>query len=82
VSWTYDDAPEDAISIEGRWGYSVTPPADVVQATVRLVAWMYRQRDTGVDADRPAVNEQGVMVFPASMPRDVAEMLRPYRRVL
>lgn len=82
VSWTYSTTPEGAISVEGRWGYSVTPPDDIVHACIRLVAFMYRQRDTGADADRVTVNDSGVMSLPAGMPRDVAEILKPYRKVI
>ena len=28
--WTYTDDPEDEIVISGAWGYSETPPADIV----------------------------------------------------
>lgn len=80
--WTYATDPEDAISIVGRWGYSVTPPDVIIQATLRLAAWMYKQRDTGLDSDRPQVTAQGVMSFPAAMPKDVMQMLQPYRRVI
>lgn len=81
-SWTYVSDPEDAISITGRWAYSVSPPADIVQACLRLAAWMYRQRDTGADADATSITAQGVVVQPSAMPRDVMQMLRPYRKVV
>lgn len=81
-SWTYNGDPENAIAIVGRWGYSITPPDDIMQATIRLAAWMYRQRDTGADADMTSITAQGVVVQPSAMPRDVMQMLNPYRKVV
>lgn len=37
---------ENAIAITGRWAHSITPPADVVQACVELVAAMYNGRES------------------------------------
>jgi hypothetical protein len=70
----------DDITVVGRWGYSVTPPDVITHATIRLAAWLYRQRDTGMDADRAMVDAHGFTSYPAAMPRDVYQMLVPYRR--
>jgi len=78
VAWTYDDGPENAISVSGRWAYSVEPPADVVQATVRLAAWFYRQKDVGYEPARPTF--AGV-TYSADLPSDVLTLLTPYRRL-
>lgn len=69
----------NAISITGVWGYSASgsTPNDVVQAAKRLSAFLYRQRDTNSDADRPLIVD-GVTVLPSSLPRDVERMLSPY----
>ncbi len=76
---TWDAATGD-IAVTGRWAYSVTPPADVVHATVRLCAWMYRQKDnTGNDQPMIAGN---VTILPARLPADVLELLSPYVRLL
>ncbi len=77
--WTYTTAPEEAIAVTGRWAYSVTPPADVVQATIRLAAYAYRQRDAQV-FDVTAAPGQGVIVVPRGFPADVRVLLAPYRR--
>lgn len=73
------DADSAAITVTGRWAYSLTPPADVVQATVRLAAWFYRQKDN-VGADSPMLAGD-TMILPSRLPADVAELLQPYRQV-
>jgi hypothetical protein len=78
--WTFDADPENAISIAGRWAYSVTAPSDIVQATVRMAAYLYRQKDTGT-FDVTAIPGAGVIEVPQGMPRDVAKTLEPYRRL-
>ena len=78
AAWTYDAGPENAISVTGRWAYSVEPPADVVQATVRLAAWFYRQKDVGYEPARPTF--AGV-TYTADLPSDVRTLLAPYRRL-
>lgn len=76
--WVYTTDPEDAIQVTGRWAYSVTAPADIVQATLRLAAFLYRQKDTAVDGDRPILTGDGNVLMPSRLPNDVAEILRPY----
>jgi hypothetical protein len=79
--WTYETDPEDAISVTGRWAYSVTPPADIEQACIRLAAWLYRQKDSSADLDRPVVSADGATLMPAQVPADVQAILKLYRRV-
>lgn len=80
TTFTYTDSPDGAISVNGTWGYSATPPADVVLANKRLAAWMYRLKDSGLDGAAPLVSPTGAVVMPPSLPRDVTAMLAPYRR--
>jgi hypothetical protein len=81
IAWTYSGAPENAIVIVGKWAYSTTAPADIVQATRRLAAWLYRQRDNAFDLDRVVITGDTTFV-PARIPADVVEMLKPYRRLV
>jgi len=61
------------IAVTGRFAYSVSAPAPVQQATVRLAAWLYRQKDnTGNDAPIIAGD---VTILPARLPSDVYELL-------
>lgn len=46
VTWDYTDDWEAAITITGRWAYSITPPADVVQACIELASIMYNGRES------------------------------------
>ncbi|MBZ0310601.1 MAG: phage gp6-like head-tail connector protein, partial [Anaerolineae bacterium] len=41
-SWTYVDDPENAIVVNGTWGFSNGTPDDVEQACIRLVVFMYK----------------------------------------
>jgi hypothetical protein len=76
--WTWTTAPENAISITGRWGYTLTAPADITHATIRLVHWLYRQKDTA-GADQPLLAGDGTVVLPAVIPADVRSIVRAYR---
>ena len=80
-AWTYSTDPENAISIAGRWAYSTTAPADIVQACARLAAWYYHQKDNSADLDRPVIAGNAT-VLPARLPSDVLQMLAPYRRLI
>jgi len=79
--WEYQTDPEGALSVAGKWAYSTTAPADITHACIRLTAFLYRQKDTNVDADRPILTDAGVTIMPASLPNDVRQMLNPYRRL-
>jgi uncharacterized phiE125 gp8 family phage protein len=80
LTWTYATDPEDAIGIVGRWAYSVSAPADIVQACIRLAAYLYRQRDSGAEMDRAQMSMTGVMMLPSRMPKDVETLIEPYKR--
>lgn len=82
LAWTYTSDPEDAISIVGRWAYSVLPPGDIEQACVRLAGWLYRQKDSSSDLYRPTVSADGATLLPARLPRDIEYLLAAYRRVV
>jgi uncharacterized phiE125 gp8 family phage protein len=68
--------------ITARWGYSITPPADIEHATIRLAAWMYRQRGTANDPDRPTVADGGLVLLPSALPDDIRALLERYRDVV
>lgn len=82
VAWTYSGTPENAIAIEGKWAYSEVAPYDVAQATLRLAAYLYRQKDNqSNDLDRPINTGGGVVLLPSTIPADVKSLLAPYRRL-
>lgn len=81
VAWTYDDTPEDAISITGRWAYSTSAPTDVVMATRDLAVWLYRRRgQEGASLDAPQVSPSGMMLFPAKLPETVKMVVAKYQK--
>jgi hypothetical protein len=82
IRWTWDNTPEDAITVVGRWAYSATAPADIVQATERLAAYLYRQKDNMSDLDRAIAVNANTTLLPQSLPRDVQLILAPYRRAV
>lgn len=78
IAWTYEDAVEQAISITGKWGWSATPPDEIVHAATRLTAYMYRQKDQAV-MDQTAFTELGPLKISARIPTDVRDVLDRYK---
>lgn len=74
--------PENAITIVGRWSYSLTPPAAIKYATLRLATWLYRQKDTAAEFDRPFLAAGGVTIMPSAFPQDIQELVRGMRRMV
>lgn len=66
------------IVVTGRWAYSVTPPDTIVQATERLAAWFYRQKDVGYEPARPTF---AGITYTSDLPADVRALIAPFRRV-
>lgn len=81
VAWTYTTDPEGAIAIVGKWAYSLTAPEDIQHACIRLAAFLYRQKDTAVDVDRPLLAGDGNVIMPTTLPGDVMAILNNYLRV-
>lgn len=77
--WWNDDNAD--IAVTGRWAYSVTAPDAIVQATLRLAEWFYRQPSNALDLDR-AVIIGNTTIAPSAIPADVFVILRPYMRVV
>lgn len=77
--WDFDDSDSE-ISVAGTWGFSTTPPYDIKHACVRLAAFLYRQKDTSSDIDRPMITGDGVTIMPSSIPQDVRSILDNYKR--
>lgn len=77
-AWEYTNDPENAISVTGRWGYSVTAPDDVVQAALQWATYLYRVKDSQI-LDTQLMPEQGIMVVPQGIPKGVTELLKPYK---
>ena len=80
VVWTYSESPERSIAVTGKFAYSASAPADIVHATVRLAAWLYRQKDNSADMSDVSVTTGGAVMIPSGLPRDVTAMLERYVR--
>lgn len=81
IVWTWNDFPDAAISVTGRWAYSINPNADIVYATTVLAAHMYRKKDNSSDVDRSFVTETG-LVTQVRLPQDVMTIVNQYRRLV
>ena len=78
-AWNFTNGDSE-ISVAGTWGYSATAPADITHACIRLAAFLYRQKDTSADIDRPMVTGDGVTIMPSGLPADVQKLLALYKR--
>ncbi len=79
--WDWSTTPENAISVTGRWAYSLTAPADIVQATAELASYFYARR--GAEAqqyDQPQVSPSGITIFPAGMPQFLKDVVAKYQK--
>ena len=75
ITWTYEDDPEDAITVNGYWAYSKTVPADIRRAAAIAVAHLYRAGGTNSDNDRPLVAD-GVVIEPGRLPASFWAVVR------
>jgi hypothetical protein len=80
--WTYEDSPEDAIAIVGRWGYSTAAPADIAQAVLELAAYEYRRRSSSSSADQQVVTASGSVIVPSCVPKNIMAVFSGYRRLV
>lgn len=76
--YTWAWAQDGWVSVAGTWGFTATAPANVVQAVHRLASFYYRIKDnqTFGQVGNP---DLGIVEVPATMPKDVQEMLRGLR---
>jgi hypothetical protein len=79
--WTWNNSPDAAISVTGRWAYSITPNSDIVYAATVLAAEMYRKKDNSIDANRTIVTRDGI-ISKVSFPEDVMAIINNYRRLV
>ena len=81
--WQFVTDPEDAIEVTLYNGYFYkTIPDDIKHLAIRLAVYLYKQRDTNTDLDRPMVTSAGVTLLPGQLPRDIKDGLAPYVRTL
>lgn len=80
--WTYTGSPESSVSIVGRWGYSLTAPANIQQACLRIASGFYRQRDGSPDLSQSIISADGTAIVSSAMRADVKQLLDPYKRLI
>lgn len=73
--------PENAITIVGRWGYSVTPPEKVKEWARELTTYLYRRAQAKGDSDRPLLTGDGVTILPSDVPRALMRQMIMARTV-
>ena len=76
--WQYDEDHEDAISVLGKWAYSTTAPADIIQAAHLWIAHLYDRR-LSEDGDLVIVPGTSVSIS-RGVPQTVRTILDSYRR--
>lgn len=79
-SWEFPDLQESTISVTGTWGLFGTVPKDVEHFTIRLVAYLYKQKDNHQDLDRTLI-AGNTTILPQSMPNDIIGFFKRYRKV-
>ena len=72
--WAYP-----TVTIDGKWGYSETPPADIVTATWRICKWLYDMRHS--QSGDMVVTPEGQVLIPEGLPNDIRILLAPYTKV-
>lgn len=75
--WEFDQDPEDAIAVTGKWGWSTTPPADIAQACKDIVKQVYRSRDANTNVD---IISGGVVISPNQLPKTTMIILQHYKK--
>ncbi|HWV23255.1 MAG TPA: hypothetical protein VNZ58_03620 [Thermomicrobiales bacterium] len=66
------------VRVEGMWGYSLTPPAPIVEATLLLASRLYTRKDAPFGVTGSA--EHGELQTLPGMDPDVKQLIQPYRR--
>lgn len=78
--WTYVGVPDTAISVVGRFAYSITVPKGIKRATLALAKYLYKGRTSTVDTDRAVLSADGVVLPGKNIPDAITAALEPYRR--
>jgi len=66
------------VKVTGRFGYSDSPPDDIVQAVkITVMRWFMRSKQAYQDTSASA--QLGQLMYTKSLDPDVIELLRPYK---
>lgn len=78
--WTYTGTPDMAISVLGRFAYSITAPADIVAACLALGKYIYKARTSTIETDRAVLSSDGIILPGKNIPDAITAQIEPYRR--
>jgi hypothetical protein len=79
-SWEYDTDREYALKVTANWGWFSSIPDDVRHFTIRLAAFLYRQKATSLDIERPLLTDAGVTLLPPRLANDLTLLTEAYGR--
>lgn len=72
---------ENAISITGKWAYSTTAPADVVDAVIDIATVLYRKKDNANDYSRTVITPTST-ILPGGVSSTTVGTIKRYRRLI
>jgi len=75
-AWAYP-----TVTINGKWGYSETPPEPIKWCTYKITKWLYDSKDPSM-GDNVVITPDGQVLLPDSFPGDVMAVLSKYRRIV
>lgn len=75
--WDVDE-DTDSVSVTGKFGYSLTPPAAVREAAIMLAGWLHKRYQAALQ-DNGVSPELGQLVYSEAMPKQVQALLAPFR---
>lgn len=76
-----DGDSEQVIEILGSWGYSYSPPADIVEACLEIATAFYHRRFGENMAAESTLTAGGVMITPKDIPASAKTILSNYARL-
>jgi hypothetical protein len=71
VNWQWEDDPEGAIAISGKWAYSTTAPDAVVYLCKWLAAFMYRAKDNVPQTGGGVAVASALDILAGDVPADI-----------
>ncbi len=66
------------IAVTGKFGWAVSVPQPINEATIMLACWMYKRYQAALQ-DATVNQELGSVIYGEAMPKQVQDLLRPFR---
>lgn len=66
------------IAIKGKFGWSEDVPQPIAEAAIMLACWMYKRYQAALQ-DATVNQELGSVIYGEAMPKQVQDLLRPFR---